>query len=237
MNPLAAVVFDFDGTLVRLVGQPGEMDQLRSEVGKLLLKVGISCELRPFYIQFDQALAKLSERDDRLAARLRRQSAEIIDVYEQKWIRRSEPCIGAKQAWRFAAERWKVAVVSNNTQACVRRGITEHGLCSAAEDYLLVAFEDVARHKPEPDAFCRLAEMLGLHARDWALYVGDHVTDLEACRRFNVLGGPRLLPVAVRGGKCRWEDLARHPEFREELVLDDLSRLPELLLFNRPPAC
>jgi phosphoglycolate phosphatase-like HAD superfamily hydrolase len=236
MNPLAAIIFDFDGTLVRMVVPAGEMDRLRSEVGAVLLKAGIHCELRPFYIEFDRVLAQLPNGDDALARRLRRQSAEIIDKYEQKWILRSESCVGAKQAWRFAADHWQVAVVSNNTRSCVRRGLAEHGLCGAAEDFPLVAFEDVARHKPEPDAFCRLSDTLGLHAHDRVLYIGDHVTDLEACRRFNALEGPRFLPVAVRGGKCRWEDVVRHPEFRKELVLEDLSQLPGLAVLGSPPA-
>jgi phosphoglycolate phosphatase-like HAD superfamily hydrolase len=236
MNPLAAIVFDFDGTLVRLVVQPDEVDRLRSEVAAVLLKAGLACTLRPFYIEFDQALAQLSKGDDALARRLRHESTEIIKAYEQEWIRRSEACIGAKEAWHFAAKRGKVAVVSNNTRNCVRRGLAEHGLCAAAVDLPLVAFEDVTRHKPEPDAFCGLSKALGLHARDWALYIGDHVTDLEACRRFNALGGPHFVPVAVRGGKCRWEDIVRHPEFREDLVLEDLSQLPRLSVLGSPPA-
>lgn len=106
--------------------------------------------------------------------------------------------------------RWKVGVVSSNLRATVRRVLKIDPAWSDGR-YPLVGFEDVTRHKPQPDALAKMIERLGLGPGDLAAYVGDHVNDLEACANLNAVRGTQVVPIPVPGGKCDWEDIVPTP--------------------------
>ena len=234
MTPVKAVLFDFDGTLVQLRAAPGAMDELRDGLGRLFAEAGVRSTLRPFYPEVDRALGELRQRGDAEATRLQDRAVALIEEYELAFSRRSEVCPHAVDAWKAASSRFSCGISSSNTRAAIQHALTMHGIWDGRSELLLVAFEDVERHKPDPAPLVRLAAMLRLGADDVAVHVGDHVNDLEACRRFNQRGGARLVPVMVRGGKCRWEDVVAHAGFHPAGAIDDLSQLVPLLESGAP---
>jgi beta-phosphoglucomutase-like phosphatase (HAD superfamily) len=221
MSDLTAVIFDFDGTLVQLRPGPGQMDELRERLGALFAEVGIRSTLRPFYPEVDRALAAPRHLDDAL----RRRAVALIEEYELEFSRSSEPCPHAAQTWKAVASRFPCAVSSRNTRLAVHRTLSRHGIWDRRTSVPLVGFEDVERHKPDPASLLRVAELLRLGPGDVAVHVGDHVNDLAACRSFNQHGGAHLVPITVRGGKCRWEDVVAHPAFHPSPGIADLSQL------------
>ena len=227
---IKAVIFDLDGTLIRLKGAPSEIDELRDRLHVLYDGVGITASFHPLYADLDWAMASLDNLEERSRQEVRRQTVRLLVDYEQKFAEKCEPCLFAAEAWQLAVRRFQCGIVSNNTRSCIWSTLTTNGIWESGANYCFVGFEDVTRHKPNPEPLVRLAELLNLVPGDAGLYVGDHVIDLEACQRFNSLGGPRLSAVMVQGGKCRWEDIVAHPEYRKELSLRDLSQLPDLLV-------
>ncbi len=229
MSGPKAVIFDFDGTLVHLRPAPGRMDELRSRLGDLVAEVEISSTLRPFYPEVDRVLEALQRRGDAKGLELRSRAVALIEELELELSRASEPCPHAVAAWTAAASRFPCGISSSNTRSSILESLVRHGIWASPDAFPLVGFEDVDRHKPDPAPLVKLTGILGLGPGDIAVHVGDHVNDLEACRKLNEKGGVRLLPVMVQGGKCRWEDIVAHPEFSSSRGIADLSELLPIL--------
>jgi phosphoglycolate phosphatase-like HAD superfamily hydrolase len=232
MSAFRAVLFDFDGTLVQLRAGPGQMDELRERLGRLLAEAGVHAVLRPFYPGVDRALETLRQRAGTEATRAR--AVAMVEEYELEFGRLSEACPHAAEALREAAARFRCGIATSNTRRAVERSLSMHGIWDAHTRLPLVAFEDVDRHKPDAAPLLRLAELLGLHPGDIAAHVGDHVNDLDACQRFNERGGARLVPIMVQGGKCRWQDVIAHPGFQPGYAIADLSGLLPVLEAGAP---
>jgi len=226
MKPLAAVIFDFDGTLVRLRATGGQMQQLRDALADLFAEIGPTYAFRPFYQDVDRAWTALEHEREPVRRHMRRRTLEVIASYERQFSVDSERCAYARQAWDFASKRWPVGIVSSNSAACVRQALVDHGVWRCPDAFPLVAFEDVDRHEPHPDGLVEMARQLGLSSDDRFAYVGDHGGDLEACRLINELDRPHAVPICVAGGKCRWVDLTEHPYFPQAMAIPDLSQLP-----------
>lgn len=229
MSGLKAVLFDFDGTLVQLRTGPGRMDDLRRRLADLAAGVGISSSLRPFYPEIDRVLESFRQLGDGRSRELEKRAVALIEKFEQEFSRSSEPCAHAAATWKTVASRFPCGLSSSNTRSCILESLVRHGIWASRDAYPLVGFEDVGRHKPDPAPLLKLAGLLHLGPGDLAVHVGDHVNDLEACRRLNEQGGVRLLPVMVQGGKCRWEDVVAHPDFSPERGIADLSELLPIL--------
>ena len=228
MKALRAVLFDFDGTLAELKVEGDEADQLRNRLHDVFCEAGISLAFRPLAADLDRAMAALDQIGGPAEFDLRRRAMDLLLEYETRFAGRATIRQHAPQAWAFAGARWKVGVVSSNLRATVRRVLKIDPAWSDGR-YPLVGFEDVTRHKPQPDALAKMIERLGLGPGDLAAYVGDHVNDLEACANLNAVRGTQVVPIPVPGGKCDWEDIVRHPLFHADLALPDLSALPGVL--------
>lgn len=235
MSGLKAVIFDFDGTLVQLRPGPGQMDALRGRLGLLFEEVGIRSMLRPFYPELDHALSALRQRGDARGKQIEAQAIALIEEYETHFSQSSEPCPHVVAAWRDVASQFPCGISSSNTRSSILQSLILHGIWDKQESFPLVGFEDVDRHKPDPAPLAKLANILRLGPGDVAAHVGDHVNDLEACRRFNDRGGAQLLPIMVQGGKCKWEDVVAHPNFSKERGLSDLSELLPVLRAIKTP--
>jgi phosphoglycolate phosphatase-like HAD superfamily hydrolase len=225
-----AVIFDYDGTLVDLRATAEQMDTLRNAVRECFGEFGAQLPFRPFYHDIDAALELVQKRRPDAAPAIRSQVGEVILRYEEQFSAASAAKPAASDAWQAARQNAIVGIVSNNMAPWIRPTLERHGIAGPGDAYEIVGFEECERHKPHADGLSRVVERLGLVSGDHAVYVGDHYDDLEACRRYNALGGVQLTPIIVQGGKCDWARVAAHPNFCEQRAIRDLSAFATLLV-------
>ncbi|MGC5263227.1 HAD family hydrolase [Streptomyces cyaneofuscatus] len=191
-----AVLFDFDGPICNVfAGHPAP---------------DVARHLAAALASFDRLLGdKAYGTDDpmevlRLApqggeAALRRVEDELIKA-EVSAVRSAGPPVpGAVAALKAAhASGRKVAIVSNNSAACVRSFLLLHGLQHLVNAVVgRVPYQPEAM-KPAPDSLLRASSELTTPLRDCTL-IGDSVTDVEAAR----VAGGRSVGFANRAGKKR----------------------------------
>jgi phosphoglycolate phosphatase-like HAD superfamily hydrolase len=232
MRSCQAIIFDYDGTLVDLRADHGRMDALRADVRSRFGSFGVGLEFRPFYRDIDRAIARIENDDPKAAAAMLASVCDIVAHYERDFSEHSKPKSFAQEAWRAAMGSSPVGIVSNNAASLIAPTLMRHQIARADDHFALVGFEHVTRHKPDPQGISLIIRSLNLIPGHTAIYVGDHCDDLEACQRFNALGGSQLVPLIVRGGKCDWDLIIKHPYFRESLAVANLSEV--LLTFANP---
>lgn len=206
------LLFDMDGTLLRLGWGAAGLATLREEIRQLLRER----RLRPPFGMLIPALAELG-RDEppvaRLLAELERCAAE-----------EARACAGVPEV--LAALPFPLALVTSNGRACVERALAVAGLGPDRFRFdAIVSRDDVRRMKPDPEPFRRAAELLQVrHGPPRRLYVlGDSATDLEAGRALRAEVSYPVVLVGVLGGVSDREQLRAAGA---DAVLDSLRAFP-----------
>jgi HAD superfamily hydrolase (TIGR01549 family) len=83
---------------------------------------------------------------------------------------------------------------------------------------LIVGYDDVTNHKPNPDPLLKAIELLGSKKED-TLYVGDHENDIRAAKKAGIES------CAVTYSSRLHEMLLEQPEF----VIDNLDNLKDIV--------
>ena len=109
---------------------------------------------------------------------------------------------------QFLRPRFGTAVATNRTTT-TQAVFEHHGL----KDYfdLIVSALDVARPKPDPEAFWKICAFFGIEPAE-ALYFGDSVVDEEFARN----AGVKLVAF-------------RSPQLRADYYLDSFAQAPDLI--------
>ncbi|UIZ12014.1 HAD family hydrolase [Streptomyces sp. R527F] len=191
-----AVLFDFDGPICDVfAGQPAP------DVARHLAATLADC---------DRSLGDKADGTDdpmevlRLApqggeAALRRVEDELIKAEVSAVRSAGPPVSGAVAALEAAhASGRKVAIVSNNSAACVRTFLLLHGLQHLVDAVVGRAPYRPNEMKPAPNSLLRASYELAMPLQDCML-IGDSVTDIEAAR----VAGTRSVGFANRAGKDR----------------------------------
>ncbi|MFF4701414.1 HAD family hydrolase [Streptomyces chattanoogensis] len=171
------VLFDFDGPICDVfAGRPA---------------LGVAQELSEIVAQYDATLGgKAHSLDDPMEIlRLAPQGGEPVIRAIEEALTKAEvsavkvagpPVPGAVAALEAAhASGRKVAVVSNNSTACVRAFLMLHGLRHLVHEVVGRAAYWPDRMKPDPHSLLLAAERLGTRPNHCTL-IGDSVTDVEA---------------------------------------------------------
>jgi HAD superfamily hydrolase (TIGR01509 family) len=161
-----AVVFDLDGTLVRLAVDWTAVD---SEVSEIVSVVGVDPTGRRAWDLYDEAVA-----------------AGVGDAVEERIAAHERA--GAVDAERLSlAERLPlsvpVAVCSLNCEAAVRRALAAHGLADHVQ--AVVGRDTVGARKPDPEPLLDACRRLGADPAG-TLFVGDSERDEETAQRAGV---------------------------------------------------
>jgi HAD superfamily hydrolase (TIGR01549 family) len=192
---MSAVLFDMDGTLLRL---DVDIEEVRLRLAALFAPHGVTRPFRPILRRISEAAAEAGKTE------LRAAGLAILDEWELKGARVARPRAGAVAAARTLAEQGtKLGIVTDNGRACVETALRAAGF-DPAWFQIIVTRDDVPAPKPDPAGVLLAARTLGAPM----VYLGDHPKDVDAGRAAaRTLPGIRVL--AVRGGHASDADLAK----------------------------
>ena len=166
LDEFDTVVWDLDGTLVRLVV---DWDVVTGDVAAVFEAAGVDADGYDLWGMLD--LADESDLRDDVEA--------VIGDHERTGAERSERLPHADFVGRFDAE----GVCSLNAERACRTALDVHGLASHVD--AVVGRDSVATRKPDPAPLLETLDRLGAEP-DEAVFVGDSVRDEEAARRAGV---------------------------------------------------
>jgi pyrophosphatase PpaX len=208
------ILFDFDGTLVNTT--PLILHSFRATWQQsfgFTLDDGIY--INTFGTLLHTALQQLTQRcldDGRIAPipDLCAKADELLCTYRAINLAHhdelSEPFAGVSETVaELKARGFRLGIVSSKMRAGVERGLRLFGL----EEFfdVLIAADDVTRHKPHPEPLWRALERFEA-APHTALYVGDSIHDIAAGHAANV-----ATAAAAWGPFSRTELEALQPNF------------------------
>lgn len=159
-----AVVFDLDGTLVRLVV---DWDAVATAVAEAFAANGVDAGGRDLW-----GLLDLADETG-----LREEVEAIIGAHERAGARRS---VRLPAADDLAAIDRPIAVCSLNAESAARTALATHGLADRVS--AVVGRDSVPTRKPDPEPLLAALGALGADP-DGALFVGDSARDAEAAER------------------------------------------------------
>ncbi|MFB6156498.1 MAG: HAD family hydrolase [Haloferacaceae archaeon] len=162
-----AVVFDLDGTLVRLAV---DWEAVAADVTATFAEAGVDADGMGLWGMLDLA--------DRTG--LRDAVEAVIADHETEGARRSERLPAADD---LAGLDRPAAVCSLNAEAAARVALDVHGLDDRVG--AVVGRDSVATRKPEPEPLLAALEPLGVPP-ERALFVGDSERDATAAERAGV---------------------------------------------------
>ena len=166
LDEFDTVVWDLDGTLVRLVV---DWDIVTGDVAAVFETAGVDADGYDLWEMLD-----LADETD-----LRDDVEVVIGDYERTGAERSERLPHADFVGGFDAE----GVCSLNAEHACRTALDVHGLAPHVD--AVVGRDSVATRKPDPAPLLETLDRLDADPDD-AVFVGDSVRDEEAARRADV---------------------------------------------------
>ena len=193
MNGGPAVIFDMDGTLLRL---EVDIEEVRLRLAALFAPYGVTRPFRPILRRIhDAALEASSAGGDRNV--LCAEGLAVLSSFEVVAARVARARVGAVETVQeLNARGVRLAVVTDNGRACVPAALQAAGFLPA-HFASVVTRDDVATAKPDPEGIVQAAARLGPASHVW--YIGDHPKDVGAAHAARVTI-PHLRVAALRGG-------------------------------------
>ena len=162
-----AVVYDLDGTLVRLTV---DWDAVAREAAECFAEAGVDASDADLWAMLD--LADEHGLRDAIEA--------VLVAHEREGAARSARLATADC---LAAATGPVGVCSLNCEAACRIALENHGL--AADVDAVVGRDSVATHKPDPEPLLATIDALGVDPAD-AVFIGDSPRDETTAERAGV---------------------------------------------------
>ncbi|MER5884238.1 HAD family hydrolase [Streptomyces sp. NPDC001941] len=191
-----AVLFDFDGPVCDVFAGHPAPDVAR-HLAETLATYDVDLGSKAYGTDDPMEILRLSPQGGESALRA---IEEELTKAEVTAVRLAGPPIpGAVAALEAArASGRKVAIVSNNSTACVRAFLMLHGLRHLVDVVVGRAPYWPDLMKPDPHSLLKAASEVKTHTHDCTL-IGDSVTDVEAAKAT----GGRSIGFANKPGKER----------------------------------
>lgn len=192
LNDRSVILFDFDGTLVNTT--PLILHSFRSTWQQSFgFTLDDAVYINTFGTLLHSALQQLTQccmDEGRIApiADLHAKADELLCTYRAINLAHhdelSEPFAGVSETVaELKARGFRLGIVSSKMRFGVERGLRLFGLEAFFD--VIIAADDVARHKPHPEPLWRALEHFEA-APHTALYVGDSIHDIAAGRAANM---------------------------------------------------
>ncbi|MDX1683369.1 MAG: HAD family phosphatase [Phycisphaeraceae bacterium] len=211
---IEAIVFDFDGVLVD--SEPLHYRAFLTAAGSFDLAYDYPTYLDR-YVGYDDRQgfeAMLRDAGYDQAADDAPGIAELIrkkaDDFERLAAEETEPMPGAVELVRAVADRWPLAIASGATQQDIAVMLDQIGLADAFG--VIVAADDVARSKPDPQTYRKAVEQLSV-TPGAAVAIEDTPDGISSAKK----AGLRTVAVASTMGADQLEEAER--------LVDDLTEL------------
>ena len=163
MNPIRAVLFDYDGTLTL----PGSIDFAG-------IKKAIGCPSDAPILEFIERLPSVGDQ---------RQAWRVLKQFEEQAARCSHPNEGAEELVRFLKRRHiRRGILTRNRRASVETALKNFAHVRLADFNVIITRDHVQRPKPDPEGVLLAARRLRVPAAT-LLMVGDYRYDIEAGQR------------------------------------------------------
>jgi len=164
-----------DGTLVDL---DVEWEALKGELKKYFFEnYGMIVSLTPFDVELDRVLGELNGNAKRAAYK-------IIEKYELMGIDNIKPNFNAiRIIKKLKGEKKGLAIFSSNTRKVVKRVIDMLGVKDEFD--IIIAKEDVNKHKPHPEGLKKITNSYSL-GKDRILFIGNDQKDMDAGKKANI---------------------------------------------------
>jgi phosphoglycolate phosphatase-like HAD superfamily hydrolase len=230
-EPLLGVVFDLDGTLVE---SQHDFPRMRRGVVRLAEAHGVvpgHLSIRETIPRLMEAARSEIERSGSPEGVLYRFDAEVnkaIDAIEMESLPRTVPRSGAVELLRtLFARGFRNGVLTRSSDAFCRSALLKTGLI----DYFpyLRTRSAPGPSKPSPEALLLLLKEMGVPP-DRAVYIGDHLLDVECATRAHVRFYG-LLPEKPNADSMTAD---RFRATGAQDVVANLSELAQLLGVGRP---
>lgn len=172
------IVFDLDGTLVKLDFTGERMEDARRNLQNVFDKVDINQEFKPLLTDLEKALRELSATvEAETANHVQTKAFEVIEALERDAVARQSVCDGAReQLETVAASDAQLAIATNNTRGAAKSAIESAGF---AHPDILVALDDAERPKPHPDMLEMVADECG-STPESIVMIGDRESDARS---------------------------------------------------------
>jgi len=169
------VVFDFDGTIVRL---KVDWESLKKELGLYFKRVH----------NFESDFSSLYQEIDRInvlfGRKARGEALAIIEKYELAGMESLEFIPQAISLIESLKDKGiKLAIFSSNTRKVVETILRIIDKLDSFES--IVTIEDISKNKPDPEGLHKTLWACKV-SRDRALFIGDGQRDLEAGKRAGI---------------------------------------------------
>lgn len=209
-----AVIFDMDGTLLRL---QVDIEEARLRVAELFAPYGYREGFRPILWHIEQA-SRHADRAGVDGAKLRRRARALVDEQEIIGAREAKMREGASELLAALGARGiPLGLVTDNGRACVEPALSAAGL-PASLFQVVVTRDDVPYPKPDPAGILRACRVL---RSPLVVYIGDHPKDVTAGRTAS-REWPGLVVVALSGGFASTESLV---ESRPDHLINTLHEV------------
>lgn len=214
---IRAAIFDFDGTLAETDIDFGLMRRRVLEVAE---RWGLTDHLdeRRYILEIvDDAIAMLSDAEDR--ERFREEAARAMEDVELIFTSVAAPFPGIPRTLERLRECGRrVGIITRNCRVGVQSVFSRHPL----HHEVLLTRDDVERVKPDPAHLHEALETLEV-APEHALMVGDHITDIEVGHAAGTWTAGVLTANTTRE---QFEEAGAH------VVLESVADLTDLLCLD-----
>ncbi len=175
LENVGAVLFDFDGTLVR---QTINFAAMRAAVLGLARGFGAETDGLSRLPALEIVASVAASLGCESASAYRRDAAQAIEAIEMEAARMAEPFEGVPVALAQLAERgYGIGIVTRNCRRAVDDVLGRHPLAY----HVLITRDDTEHVKPDPRHLYQAAARLGVHV-ERCLMCGDHPMDVAAGR-------------------------------------------------------